>query len=101
MSNRFRARGFRRIFSVRRAVSDRFDRRFLRRGLVNFAPFWMDLADPVPMLWRSSAPVSLRCRRRFQWTRLELFQVVAVALVCPQFIDRAIEPKRGHARTSE
>jgi len=62
----------------------------------------MDLAlGFLSAFYMSLAPVSLRRWRRFLPTPLVLFQVVAVALVCPQFIDRTIEPKRGRARTSE
>jgi hypothetical protein len=49
----------------------------------------------------SLAPIALRRWRRFLWIPLVPFQVVAVALVCPQFIDGAIEQKRGCARTSK
>src|SRR6266699_3773388 len=81
-------RGFRRILGLGPAVSDRFGMRFLFRGLVSFAPFLMDLIlGPVSRFRTGLAPVSLHCRRRFLWTPLVLFQVVAIALVCPQFID--------------
>ncbi len=88
MSHRFRARGFRRILGLGPAVWGRFGMRFLFRGLVSFAPFLMDLIlGPVSRFRTGLAPVSLHCRRRFLWTPLVLFQVVAIALVCPQFID--------------
>src|SRR6266699_5657383 len=81
-------RGFRRILGLGPAVWGRFGMRFLFRGLVSFAPFLMDLIlGPVSRFRTGLAPVSLHCRRRFLWTPLVLFQVVAIALVCPQFID--------------
>src|SRR6266567_3385458 len=81
-------RGFGRFLGLGPAVSGRFGMRFLFRGLVSFAPFLMDLIlGPVSRFRTGLAPVSLHCRRRFLWTPLVLFQVVAIALVCPQFID--------------
>src|SRR6266567_1770757 len=81
-------RGFRRILGLGPAVWGRFGMRFLFRGLVSFAPFLMDLIlGPVSRFRTGLAPVSLHGRRRFLWTPLVLFQVVAIALVCPQFID--------------
>jgi hypothetical protein len=77
-------RGFGRFLGLGPAVSGRFGMRFLFRGLVSFAPFLMDLIlGPVSRFRMSLAPVSLHCRRRFLRTPLVLFQVVAVALVCP------------------
>src|SRR6266566_3662057 len=81
-------RGFRVVLGLGLAVSGRFAMSFLFRGLVSFAPFLMDLIwGPVSRFRSGLAPVSLHVRRRFLRTPLVLFQVVAVALVCPQFID--------------
>src|SRR6266536_4775818 len=74
MLHRFRARGLRRILGLKRAVSGRFGMRLLCRGPVNLIPFLMHLGfGPVSTFCMSLAAVSLRCRRRFLWTPLELF----------------------------
>src|SRR6266536_514508 len=87
MSHRFRARGFRRILGNGPAVFGGFGTRFLFRGLVQFTPFLMDLTlGFLSAFCMSLALDSLRRWRRFLRTPLVLFQVVAVALVCPQFI---------------
>src|SRR6266516_1970830 len=86
--DRFRACGFGRILGLGPAVSGRFGTRFLFRGLVQFTPFLMDLTlGFLSAFCMSLALDSLRRWRRFLRTPLVLFQVVAVALVCPQFID--------------
>src|SRR5262249_36163439 len=94
-------RGFRGILGLGPAVSSRFDMSLLFRGVIDFSPFLTDLTWGAVSTFSVNLVRTLLRRSRLLWSRLVLFQMITVALVCRQFVHRGIEPKRGRARASE
>src|SRR5262249_2392452 len=78
--------GFRRILGLGPAVSSRFAVRLLFRGVTDFSPFLTELTLGAVSTFSVNLVRALLRRWRLLWSRLVLFQMITVALVCRRFV---------------
>src|SRR5262249_5823786 len=80
-------RGFRGILGLGLAVSSRFAVRLLFRGVIDFSSLLTELTPDAVSTFSLNLARTLLRRERLLWSRLALFQVITVALVCRQFVN--------------